>query len=423
MLENRFAEEHELDDLVVIGWARRIHTSRGFGLADSSIHHRRCFVDGYLFGLVPAIAATRVDVTPALKETRASAVRSGKMPVGLGHLLLVGQITLSLLLVLGAAIFVRTLANLHSVSLGFNKENLLTFRLNASQAGYENASLRSLYQDLLQRFSAVPGVRGATMADVLLVSNSSSGTDITLPGVSKVPWPNGPNTSYLSVGPGFFETLQLPVLLGRGIDARDVEGAPHVAVVNQVFAQKYFPHQNALGHQFALGHSKLDLTIVGIAKNARYDSLKDEIPPVVYVPVLQKIRNSPDIGVIFELRTLGPPLGVADAVQKIARQVAPRVPVVDVMTHAQHIDNTILQERIFADLCTAFAVLALAIACVGLYGTMAYTVARRTNEIGIRMALGAERGRIIWLVQREVLLVAGAGCVSACFAHGERCRA
>jgi macrolide transport system ATP-binding/permease protein len=204
--------------------------------------------------------------------------------------------------------------------------------------------------------------------------------------------------------------MQLPLLLGRPIDSRDVEGAPLAAVVNEVFAKKYFPNQNPVGRHFGLGNSEAgDLTIVGIAKNARYTSLKHAIPPVAYIPSLQDVVKRPPIAMFFELRTAGNPLALVETVRKTVHEAAPSVPVMGMMTQTQRIDSTITQERTFADLCTAFAVLALMIACVGLYGTMAYAVSRRTNEIGIRMALGAARRRIIWMVLREVLALAAAG--------------
>jgi predicted permease len=205
--------------------------------------------------------------------------------------------------------------------------------------------------------------------------------------------------------------MQLPILLGRALNLRDVDGAPIAAVVNEVFAKKYFPNQNPIGRQFGLGNSKATLTIVGIARDARYSSLKKAIPPVVYIPYLQNIINRPPIGMTFELRTAGNPLALAKTVRKIVHESAPNVPVTNMMTQTQRIDNTINQERTFANLCTAFAVLALMIACVGLYATMAYAVSRRTNEIGIRMALGAERRRVIWMILREVLALAAAGLV------------
>jgi macrolide transport system ATP-binding/permease protein len=368
------------------------------------------FATGILFGLAPAITATRVDVTPALKEMRASAwSRKGRI-VGLSQILVIGQIALSLLLVLGAGIFVRTLANLHAVELGFNQENLLTFNLDASQAGYKDATLRAFYAEMNERLRNLPGVQAAAVSDMALVSNSNHGTGVILPGTPRTPSASLPNTSLVSVGPGFFETMQLPILLGRPLDAHDVEDAPLAAVVNEVFAKKYFPADSSIGHQFGLANSKTgNLTIVGVARNARYSSLKEAIPPVVYISYLQDLLHRPPIGMTFELRIAGNPLALAQTVRKAVNAVAPTVPVTNLMTQTQRIDSTIVQERTFADLCTTFALLALAIACIGLYGTMAYAVARRTNEIGIRIALGAERSRIVWMVQREVLLLAGIG--------------
>lgn len=365
-------------------------------------------VTGILFGLAPAIQATRVDLTPALKESRASAPRRRGRRIGLGQFLVVAQIALSLLLVLGAAIFVRTLANLHSVAIGFNTQKLLTFSLDASQAGYKGAELRAFYIRMDERFHAIPGVRAATVTDMPLVSNWTSSTGVTFPSTSKGEGSRHSGTSVTSVGPRFFATMQLPVLLGRPIGSRDTDGAPLAAVVNEVFAKRFFPNESPIGQHFRLNGSK-DLTIVGVAKNARYSSLKHAIPPVVYLSYLQNVLKQPPRSMFFELRTAGNPLSLVQTVRKIVHEAAAQVPVTNIMTQTQRIDSTITQQRTFADLCTAFAFLALAIACVGLYGAMAYEVSRRTNEIGIRMALGAERWRIVWMVLREVLALALGG--------------
>ncbi len=368
------------------------------------------FATGILFGLAPAIAATRVDITPALKETRASAPSQHGRRIGLSQFLVVTQIALSLLLVLGAALFVRTLANLHSVEIGFNQENLLTFSLDASQAGYKEAALKAFYSRMEERFRVLPGVRAVTVTDMPLVAGYNHGTVVYLPGAPKQERRGGPSTSYTSVGPTFFETMQLPIVLGRPIDSREVDGAPLAAVVNEIFARKYFPGQNPIGRRFGLSNSEAgDLTIVGVTKNARYSSLKQAIPPVVYISYLQNIVERPPVAMIFELRTAANPVALAQTVRKAVHEAAPSVPVTGMMTQTQRIDSAIVQERTFADLCTAFAILALAIACVGLYGSTAYAVSRRTNEIGIRVALGAARHRIVWMVLREVLALACRG--------------
>ena len=365
---------------------------------------------GIAFGLAPALQATRVDITPALKEARGSVARQRGRHPGLTQILIVSQIALSLLLVIGAAFFVRTLANLHSVAMGFNPERLLTFRLDAGQAGYQGVDLTALYAGIHERFQNLPGVRAATMSDIVLVSGGSYDTRILLPGAPQQEGRGGPSTSYATVGPAFFETMQIPILLGRPILSSDVAGAPVIAVINETLARKYFPDRNPIGAQFTLGNTQArKITIVGVAKNARYGSLKGAVPPVAYIPFLQDVVRRPPVGIFFELRTASDPLTLVESVRKVVRETAPGVPVTHVMTQSQRIDATIVPERTFANLCTAFAILALSIACVGLYGAMAYAVSRRTNEIGIRMALGAKRGGIVWMVLREVLALAAAG--------------
>jgi predicted permease len=364
-------------------------------------------VAGVLFGLAPAIQSTRIDLTPALKENR----RQGSMAHGLrlrprlGHALIVLQVAVSLLLVTGAGLFVRTLANLHAIDVGFNRENVLLVTLNGRAAGYRNARLAQLYSGLLDRFREIPGVRSASASDFALVTHTVNSIPVYVPGREN---PAGDRDAHvLSVDPAFLETMQIPVLLGRGLERADLTSG-QVAVVNQKFAAAFFGGENPIGRQFGLGRNGGPLLeIVGVAKLAHYSSLQEEIPPTVYMPYT---RNPEGLGqMIFEIRTAGPPMGVAADVRRIVREASKSVPISEISTQAVRMDQTISQERTFADLGSCFAGLALLIASVGLYGAMAYAVARRTGEIGIRMALGAQRRGIIWMVLREVLAVAGVG--------------
>jgi macrolide transport system ATP-binding/permease protein len=358
---------------------------------------------GILFGLAPAIQATGGPVAPALKE--AGGGWSGRRRIGLGHTLLIGQIAISLLLVIAASLFVRTLSNLHSVELGFDRENLLIFSLNARQAGYKDEALAGFYGDLASRFRHIPGVRSASFSNFPLVAGYWNDQSLTIPGA---PAPAGKRLSacVLSVDESFLSTMQTPVVLGREIQEREI-ASPHVAVVNQVFAAEFFPGQNPLGRHIGIGNPASDLEIIGVAKTALYNSLKEETPALVYIPYTQNLRGLG--GVWFELRTAGSPMAVAGEVRRIVQRAAANVPIANMKTQTAQIDQTIAQERTFASLCACFAALALVIACVGLYGTMTYAAARRTREVGIRMALGAQRRSITWMMLRQVLALAALG--------------
>jgi macrolide transport system ATP-binding/permease protein len=362
---------------------------------------------GILFGLAPAVQATRVDLLSRLKQTRAgeqSLRLHSWFRINLTQVLVVSQIAISLVLLVGAGLFLRTLTNLNSTALGFNSDHVLLFSVNPRQAGYDKEALVRFYESLQSRFSGIPGVRSVTSSNFPLVSGAAGTTGVKLSGfVGK-----NPGSSVLYVGPGFLTTMEIPILLGRQIDERDVRAGASVAVVNEEFAKTFFPKENPVGRHFLLGGAKGDdLEIVGVARNARYSSLKRDIPPVSYVPYSQSLKFTGQM--TYELRAAGDPLALTETVERIVGQADRRIPVSNVVTQAKRIDQTISQERTFATLCTCFSVLALLIACVGLYGTMAYSVARRTNEIGIRMALGAERGRVIWMVLREVLAMGVVG--------------
>ena len=360
---------------------------------------------GIVFGLVPAMQATKLDVTPALKESRAAAPRLRRfgLPFGLTHSLMAGQIALSLLLVIAAGLFVTTLARLHAVSVGFDTEHLLLFNLNAAQAGYDERRSARFYESLRQRFATIPGVRAATMTDIPLVAGSAGSEGITIPGMPTPP-DRRLSTNVILIGPSFFDTMQIPILLGRPVATQDTANAPRIVVVNQVFAKKFFAGRNPIGRHFSFD-GDTQIQIVGVARNTLYSSLTQEIPPVAYVPWSQPVPGWFFGGMYYEIRTPGNPLALANTIRQIVHQANPRLPVADLATQVRYIDTTIAPERTFANLCTCFALLALLIACVGSYGTVSYTVARRTNEIGIRVALGAQRRQVIWMVLREVLVV------------------
>ena len=307
-----------------------------------------------------------------------------------------------MLLLLGAGLFVQTLSNLQSIPLGFNREHVLLFQLNAPQAGYPASRAATFYAELRRHFSEIPGVRAATLSHASLIK-AGRAHPITVDGVP------AEGTRFLQTGPAFFTAMQIPMLEGREIDERDGEGTLPVAVISDLFARTFFPNQNPLGRHIRVGGtSPLDLEIIGVSMTARYGGLKYAVPPVIYVPYSQ-VPATQLQQMTYALRTDGDPLRYVGAVREIVRDADTRVPFTNVVTQAAEIDQPINQEIVLARLCTAFAVLALVIACVGLYGTMAYAVARRTSEIGIRIALGARQGTIIWMVLREVCVVVTIG--------------
>jgi predicted permease len=370
---------------------------------------------GVAFGLVPAIRSSRPALMPTLKDSTISESRTrvheGLPRLNLTQTLVVSQIAISLLLLVAAGLFVRTLSNLRSIEVGFNPDNVLLFELNASQAGYTEPAAAAFYANLRRRVGEIPGVHAASLSNASLMRAGWT-LPITVNGVPAA------GTQVLSAGPDFFPTMQIPMLQGREIDERDRQGTRPVVVVSDVFAREYFGDEIALGRRIRFGdHPRLptdvraralEMEVVGVAATARYGGLKAEIAPVVYVPYAQITWPALE-EMTYVLRTEGDPRRYISAVREVIRQADARVPITDVRTQTAEIDQTINQEIVFARLCTAFAILALVIACVGLYGTMAYTVGRRTNEIGIRMALGARRGTVIWMVLRQVCVLAALG--------------
>ena len=356
-----------------------------------------CIVTGLLFGLMPALRATRVDLTPSLK-------RGARAGLGGGKMLVVAQAALSVVLLFGAGLFVRTLVNLESLNTGFDKENLLLFGINAPQAGYKDQALKNFYIQVQQRLSALPGAVSATASSHLLLSGGSRSSGIWVPGYTPSPEERS-IVRVLPAGPDFFRTMKLPLLRGRDFSARDSENAPGVAVVNEAFVKRYFDGRDPMGQRIRWDRTKPDMEIIGVAKDAKYNSLRKDTPATVYHPFTQANIYS----MHFEVRTVANPKALIPDVRRAVAALDRNVPLYDVKTQTEQIDELLIQERLFAKLMSFFGGLALLLACVGLYGLMSYAVARRTGEIGIRMALGARRGNIIGMVLGETLWMVAAG--------------
>ncbi len=363
-----------------------------------------------LFGLAPALRATRLDVAVDLKEN-ASTTRGGSGPVRLRgtKLLVVAQVALSVPLVIGAGLFLRTLSNLHHQPLGFDADRILTFRIDPTKAGLKGARLLSAYGDLQERFRALPGVRGVSASRIGLVTGWMS--------LFPISWDSEPpnldgvkRTIYWNqVGPGFLETMGMSLLLGRAIDAHDTVDGVQVAVVNEAMARRFFAGRNPIGQRFYFGPTRQGkpIEIIGVVRDAKYSNLRAPAPPTAYVPYTQS--RLPLSAMVFEVRAAGDPMALVPGIRTIAGEVVPGVPVGDIKTQARLIDDSLGQETMFVRLFTFFGAMALALACIGLYGTMAYALGRRTREIGIRMALGADRGRVLRSALMETLVVASSG--------------
>ena len=352
---------------------------------------------GLLFGLAPAIQSTHLALMPALKDmTRLPRYR-------LRQVLVVSQIALLAVILVAAGLFVRTLANLQAVPLGFNRDHLLLFSINAPQAGYPEAKAAAFYNELRQRLTMIPGVRAATVSHASLLM-AGRGHPVAVDGVP------APGTRFMQTGPAFFSTMQIPMLQGREIDDRDRTGSLPVVVVSEQFAEKFLPGQNPLGRHLTVGGSAgpLDLEIIGVAADTKYGRLRDANPPVIYVPITQ-LPASQVRKMVYALRTDVDPLGLAKTVRELVRDADPRIPVTGITTQDAQVGESINEEIVLARLASAFAILALLIAAVGLYGTVSYAVARRTREIGIRVALGARRAAVMWMVMREVIVLTAIG--------------
>ena len=363
---------------------------------------------GVLFGLAPAFSATRMSLTAALKEGGAAS-RLGARRSRLAKALVSAQVALSLVLLVGAGLFLRTLQKLQSVPLGFERDHVLLFSVAPGLNGYTGASLVEYYRQVQERVAAIPGVSSVSFSSHGPVGDGESSSSIKIPGVT-----SGKEVFDLHrhlVGPDYFATLGIPTLAGRVLDERDNASAPKVAVVNQTLARNAFGEDDPLGKILRFGSEAKprDFQIVGVVGNAKYNDLRTAAPPTAYFSHLQAIDAASFM--TFQVRTGGDPESVVTALRNEVAEVDANIPITKIDTLVQRIDKALVLERMFSRLTASFGLLALVLVCVGLYGTMSYFVARRTNEIGIRMALGAKPGTVFRMVLVEGLALTGAGVV------------
>jgi predicted permease len=366
-----------------------------------------CIATGIAFGTAPALRATRVDLSGAMKEMSRSISRSRST---LSKSLLVVQVAISLVVLIGAGLFLRTLQNLRDVEVGFNTQSLVVFNVNPRLNGYDTVRVTSLYDQLHQNIKALPGVHAVAHSGDTLLSGNTSTTSMFIQGKPESSGPDGKgqNLWILNVSPEFFETLQIPMLRGRNLELRDaLPKAPAVAVINETAAHKFFPNEDAVGKRFGNSVEQAgDVEIVGIVRDTKYDSLRDAPPPTAFRPFAQQ-----NFGAAFEVRVAGSLPSMIQAVRDAVQKTDPNLPLVRITTQSDLVSGRYDQERFFAMAYSLFGGLGLLLASIGLFGLMSYNVARRTNEIGIRMALGAERWDMVRMVLGESLMLVTIGVV------------
>ena len=354
-----------------------------------------------LFGTIPAIRATNIQLTDALKDGRGPQAAGARNP--LARALVVSQVALSLVLMVGAGLFVRSLVNLNDIDTGFNKENVLRLEIDSSSAGYTPGEARevALDQQIEEHVSALPGVKAASFSaftfhegswsSTVLVPETNIGKDI--------------NVKHNVIGNGYFATMQIPLLAGRNFSTSDMSSSKHVAIISEHLAKTLFPLGNPIGRHYGLGGDKPedDVTVIGLAKDVKFGHLTEEPVNLDCVPYTQHPWGFGD----FEVRYTGSFAPITAAVQQTIHSIDRSLPITGVTTLDEQIARTLTDQRLVAQLSTFFGLLAIFLASIGIYGLMSYVISRRTNEIGIRMALGAARANVRWLVMREILFVYG----------------
>jgi predicted permease len=363
---------------------------------------------GVVFGLVPAWQTTSPSLARTLKD-QAGSVSLGGGHVRLRKALVISQVSLSLLMLIAAALFTRSLHNLENVDLGFRRDSLAGFSLDPSLNNYKADRIRQLAENLQQRVTAIPGVRSAAIGVNPVLADNQDVSSIVVEGYQPKDDENiNPWIDFVS--PGYFSTMGIPMLRGRDFTARDQTGAPKVAIVNEIFAHYFFKNENPIGHRFRLGRNKTNdmVEIVGVVRPSKYGNVDEKIPRVAYFPFAQSPNPS---SLMVYARTSVDPKSLFGAIRREVTSLDSALPIADLRTMEEQVDQALSPQRIMATLSAFFGILATVLAAIGLYGVMAYTVTRRTREIGIRLALGADRGSLLGLVMREVVVLTAAGVV------------
>jgi len=361
----------------------------------------------FVFGLAPLGGVMRVGVADALRTSSAASSGSDRNRM-IGRKIVVAlQIALCTVVLVGAGLLVRTLRNLETTQLGFRSDGLLVFGINPQLRGTGQDTAIQFYETLTNRLRGLPGVQSVTLMQNRIGSGWSNNTGAVVDG--KTPFSDRPNPMrWNAVGADYFATLGVPLVYGRDFTEADSATAPKVAIINAEFAKRYLGNQNPIGHTIALSTSPkaAQFSIVGVASNSKYTGVRETEWPMAYLPY----KQVGGLGAMhIEVRTAGDPESLLPVVQKTVRDMAPDLPLMRPMTQRQQFANTYAQERLIGRLAAFFGALALVLVATGLYGTLSYMVARRTSELGLRMALGALREQVLWMILRESLIVCALG--------------
>ena len=373
---------------------------------------------GLVFGLAPALRSTKPNLAPTLKD-QVGAVVGGSGGVRLRKGLVVAQVTVSVLLLISAGLFIRSLRALRQLDLGLKTDNLIAFNVSPTLSGYTPVRAKQFDRQLLERVSALPGISGMAFAQMGLLEGNEWDSSMSVEGYEAKPGEDM-NPYCNAVSPGYFRTMGIPLVAGRDFDDRDarfesLDPNPNlppsykVAIVNESYAKHYFGERSPIGRHIGFGvnpGTKTPIEIIGVVKDAKYTGVRDQIPRQVYFAFME---NDFAGGAVMYARTANQPDTAFGAIRQVVRQLDTNIPIYNLRTLDHQIDQSLLNDRLIATLSAAFGVLATLLAVIGLYGVMAYTVARRTREIGVRMALGAVSGDVVWLVMREVLVLVGSG--------------